>query len=86
MLEHLGKLGELFNPVPPIEYVIDAVKDLVCPLIFSKDKDQDDKEERPEHTKRARPSTKEKHEKGRAREKRDRPGGEKGDERRPYRR
>jgi hypothetical protein len=39
-----------------------------------------------EHTKNARPSTEEKHAKGRSRVGRDRPGGEKGDSRRPYRR
>jgi RHS repeat-associated protein len=39
-----------------------------------------------EHTKKARPSTKEKHEKGKRRKGRDRRGGEKGDERRPYQR
>ena len=37
-----------------------------------------------EHTKNKRPSTKNKHQKGRSRNKRDKKGGEKGDERRPY--
>jgi hypothetical protein len=35
-----------------------------------------------EHKKNARPSTREKHQKGKRRKKKDRPGGEKGDERR----
>ncbi|MGH8538646.1 MAG: RHS repeat-associated core domain-containing protein, partial [Gammaproteobacteria bacterium] len=39
-----------------------------------------------EHTKNKRPSKKGKHEKGRAREKGDNRGGEKGDKRRPYKR
>lgn len=39
-----------------------------------------------EHTSGARPSTKGKHQKGRKRKKEDRPGGEKGDQRRPFRR
>ncbi|PCK33200.1 hypothetical protein CEX98_03110 [Pseudoalteromonas piscicida] len=39
-----------------------------------------------EHTKGKRPSTKGKHEKGRSRNKKDKKGGEKGDERRPYKR
>lgn len=38
-----------------------------------------------EHTKGKRKSAKEKHQKGHARKKKDRPGGEKGDARRPYR-
>ena len=38
-----------------------------------------------EHSKNKRPSTQEKHERGQRRKKIDRPGGEKGDERRPYR-
>jgi RHS repeat-associated protein len=37
-----------------------------------------------EHTKNARPSTREKHEKGKAAKKRDKKGGEKGDARRPH--
>jgi RHS repeat-associated protein len=37
-----------------------------------------------EHTKNARPSTEEKHQKGKARKQRDKKGGEKGDARRPY--
>jgi hypothetical protein len=37
-----------------------------------------------EHTKGVRPSTRGKHQKGQARKKRDRKGGEKGDKRRPY--
>ena len=45
---------------------------------------QTDQEKDHEHTSKKRPSTKGKHEKGRARKKRDRRGGEKGDERRPY--
>ena len=48
--------------------------------MFSK-ADDDDKE----HKKNKRPSTKDKHEKGRSRTKRDK-GGEKGDDRRPYQR
>ncbi|MGA9146093.1 MAG: RHS repeat-associated core domain-containing protein [Candidatus Nanopelagicales bacterium] len=39
-----------------------------------------------EHTKGARPSTEQKHQKGQSRKGRDRPGGEKGDKRRPYQR
>jgi RHS repeat-associated protein len=46
----------------------------IDPLIFSE-----------EHTKGARKSTKDKHDKGETRKKKDRPGGEKGDARRPYR-
>ncbi|MFZ0660100.1 MAG: hypothetical protein WAM05_15350 [Candidatus Binataceae bacterium] len=38
-----------------------------------------------EHTKNRRPSSQEKHEQGQKRKKMDRPGGEKGDKRRPYR-
>ena len=38
-----------------------------------------------EHTKGARPSTEAKHQQGKSRKKRDRRGGEKGDERRPHR-
>jgi len=54
----------------------------ICPLVFFSKPPKD----RPEHTKGARPSTKDKHEKGRRRVKKmDRPGGEKGDERRPFR-
>lgn len=37
-----------------------------------------------EHTKNARPSTEQKHEKGQSRKGADRKGGEKGDARRPY--
>ncbi len=44
------------------------------------------KKESAEHKKNARPSTKGKHQKGQARKKGDKSGGEKGDKRRPYRR
>jgi hypothetical protein len=37
-----------------------------------------------EHTKNARPSTEQKHEKGQSRKGTDKKGGEKGDSRRPY--
>lgn len=40
--------------------------------------------ELPKHTRKKRPSTQEKHEKGMSRKGRDRKGGEKGDWRRPY--
>lgn len=39
-----------------------------------------------EHIKGIRPSTREKHQKGQRRKKKDRKGGEKGDKRRPYKR
>jgi len=37
-----------------------------------------------EHTSQSRPSTREKHQKGQRRKKKDRKGGEKGDKRRPH--
>jgi hypothetical protein len=39
-----------------------------------------------EHTSGIRPSTREKHQKGQKRKKKDKPGGEKGDKRRPFKR
>ena len=70
--------------------VSQSVEDLsrICTTFFAKptkNKEGEDDAEKPEHKKNARPSTKQKHEEGRSRAGRDAPGGEKGDERRPYR-
>jgi RHS repeat-associated protein len=80
-------MGETINDLA--SQVSQAVQDLadICTIFFAKPtKTKESEEEKPEHKKNLRPSTKQKHEEGRSRVGRDTPGGEKGDARRPYRR